>query len=213
MQTLLGPLHDHLIQQGLIVHALGDGEGLFAHVTLEHLRMGVAFCINGPGGGLTIEGSLPVPAPIDRRPAVAEFLTRINWNLRRGLFLMDFSDGEIRFRCENGKHEGPVDLNDAETGLRLCCRMVDAFFPALMSVIYRDTQPEEALVQAEKDHESLTKEKEKETFPRETTKWPLNKPHPNHPNKRTESPSSIAQNKVSSTMNRTARALANREKS
>ena len=157
MQTLLGPLHDHLIQQGLIVHPLGDGEGLFAQVNLEHLRMGVAFCIHGPQGGLTVEGSLPVPAPIDRRSAVAELLTRINWNLRRGLFLMDFSDGEIRFRYENGKQEGPIDLNDAETGLRLCCRMVDSFFPALMSVIYRDTPPEEALIQAEKDYDSQPK--------------------------------------------------------
>jgi hypothetical protein len=158
MQTLLGPLHDHLIQQNLIVHSLGDGEGLLAQVNLEHLRMGVAFCINGPKGGLTIEKSLSVPAPIHRRSAVAEFLTHINWSLKRGLLLMDFSDGEIRVRYENGKQKGTVDLNDAETGLRLCCRMVDSFFPALMSVIYRDTQPEEALVQAEKYHDSLTKE-------------------------------------------------------
>ena len=157
MQTLLGPLHDHLIQQNLIVHSLGDGEGLLAQVNFEHLRMGVALCINGPKGGLTIERSLSVPAPIHRRSAVAGFLTRINWSLKRGLLLMDFSDGEIRFRYENGKQEGPIDLNDAETGLRLCCRMVDSLFPALMSVIYRDTPPEEALIQAENDYDSQPK--------------------------------------------------------
>jgi hypothetical protein len=35
--------------------------------------------------------------------------------------------------------------------------MVDSFFPALMSVIYRDTPPEEALIQAEKNYDSQPK--------------------------------------------------------
>lgn len=103
---------------------------------------------------------MPVPVPADRRTAVSDFLTRVNWNLRLGRFVMDFTDGEIRFRQELDSRDDTVDVKRAEVGLLRCCHMVDAFFPALMGVIFRETPPEEALAQGEKDLEALATDEE-----------------------------------------------------
>lgn len=84
----------------------------------------------------------------------------MNWNLRLGRFVMDFTDGEIRFRQELDSRDDTVDVKRAEVGLLRCCHMVDAFFPALMGVIFRETPPEEALAQGEKDLEALATDEE-----------------------------------------------------
>ena len=160
MNSIIRSINDHLIQEGLIVHPVGDGEGIVVHMTLKHLRMPVSFLTGDEKDFLRIDGLLPVPVPADRRAAVGEFLTRVNWNMKLGRFLMDYSDGELRFRQELDSRDDTVDVNRAEVGLLRCCHMVDAFFPALMGVIFRETPPEEALAQGEKELEALAADEE-----------------------------------------------------
>ena len=160
MNSTIRSINDHLIHEGLIVHPIGDGEGIVVHMTLKHLRLAVSFLTGEEKDFLRLDALLPVPVPADRRTAVSDFLTRVNWNLRLGRFVMDFSDGEIRFRQELDSRDDTVDVQRAEVGLLRCCHMVDAFFPALMGVIFRETPPEEALAQGEKDLEALAKDEE-----------------------------------------------------
>lgn len=160
MNSTIRSINDHLIHEGLIVHPIGDGEGIVVHMTLKHLRLAVSFLMGEEKDFLRLDALLPVPVPADRRAAVSDFLTRVNWNLRLGRFVMDFSDGEIRFRQELDSRDDTVDVKRAEVGLLRCCHMVDAFFPALMGVIFRETPPEEALAQGEKDLEALAKDEE-----------------------------------------------------
>lgn len=40
----------------------------------------------------------PVNIPEDRRPAVAEYITRANYGLYVGNFEMDYTDGEVRYK-------------------------------------------------------------------------------------------------------------------
>ncbi|MFM7214282.1 MAG: YbjN domain-containing protein [Verrucomicrobiota bacterium] len=160
MNSTIRSINDHLIHEGLIVHPIGDGEGIVVHMTLKHLRLAVSFLTGEEKDFLRLDALLPVPVPADRRTAVSDFLTRVNWNLRLGRFVMDFSDGEIRFRQELDSLDDTVDVKRAEVGLLRCCHMVDAFFPALMGVIFRETPPEEALAQGEKDLEALAKDEE-----------------------------------------------------
>ena len=160
MNSIIRSINDHLIQEGLIVHPVGDGEGIVVHMTLKHLRMPVSFLTGDEKDFLRIDGLLPVPVPADRRAAVGEFLTRVNWNMKLGRFVMDYSDGELRFRQELDSRDDTVDVKRAEVGLLRCCHMVDAFFPALMGVIFRETPPEEALAQGEKELEALAADEE-----------------------------------------------------
>ncbi|HEY9892652.1 MAG TPA: YbjN domain-containing protein [Candidatus Sericytochromatia bacterium] len=91
----------------------------------------------------------PVNAPDSKRLAVAEFLTRANSGMIIGNFEMDFEDGEIRYKTS-------IDVEDDSLSCALIKRLVyanvmmmDAYLPGIMSVIYGDVTPLDAIAQIE----------------------------------------------------------------
>lgn len=91
----------------------------------------------------------PVNAPDSKRLAVAEFLTRANSGMMIGNFEMDFEDGEIRYKTS-------IDVEDDSLSCTLIKRLVyanvmmmDAYLPGIMSVIYGDVTPLDAIAQIE----------------------------------------------------------------
>ena len=151
LPPLLHPLHAHLTRDGMDLHLVVEEGGLITAITLERLEVRFRFQLEGNDGGLTMEASLPFCVPVDRRPTVAEFMMRMNWKLKRLMFLIDFDDGEIRLRHHSGLREGPVDVEEAETGLRICCRMLNIFVPALVAVTFQDKSAEESVALAEEE--------------------------------------------------------------
>jgi hypothetical protein len=91
----------------------------------------------------------PVNTPDSKRLAVAEFLTRANSGMIIGNFEMDFEDGEIRYKTS-------IDFEDESLSCALIKRLVyanvmmmDAYLPGMMSVIYGDVTPVDAIAQIE----------------------------------------------------------------
>jgi len=91
----------------------------------------------------------PVNTPDSKRLAVAEFLTRANSGMMIGNFEMDFEDGEIRYKTS-------IDVEDDSLSCALIKRLVyanvmmmDAYLPGIMSVIYGDVTPLDAISQIE----------------------------------------------------------------
>ena len=91
----------------------------------------------------------PVNTPDSKRLAVAEFLTRANSGMIIGNFEMDFEDGEIRYKTS-------IDVEDDSLSCALIKRLVyanvmmmDAYLPGIMSVIYGDVTPVDAIAQIE----------------------------------------------------------------
>ena len=91
----------------------------------------------------------PVNTPDSKRLAVAEFLTRANSGMIIGNFEMDFEDGEIRYKTS-------IDVEDDSLSCALIKRLVyanvmmmDAYLPGMMSVIYGDVTPIDAIAQIE----------------------------------------------------------------
>ncbi len=83
--------------------------------------------------------------PEERRPAVSEFITRVNWSTRTGRLDLDFRDGEVRY----------VTQMDLSTGRELNCglfmekimfavRLMVQSYPGLMAVIHQGVDPEGA---------------------------------------------------------------------
>ena len=103
-----------------------------------------------------MDGCLPVLVPEDKRLDVLDFSNRINWGLNRGRFVMDPNDGEIRFRQEIMVQNVSNMLGTVALHLVHGCRMIDSFFPSLMGVIFRDTSPEEAVEEGNKQYEIMT---------------------------------------------------------
>lgn len=88
-------------------------------------------------------------APEDKRLAMAEFLTRANYGMVIGNFEMDFSDGEIRYKTA-------IDVEDDRLTPALIKRLVypnvltmDRYLPGIMTVIYGDVSPEQAIARIE----------------------------------------------------------------
>jgi hypothetical protein len=105
--------------------------------------------------GLEDEGRLvfysvyPTNVPPDRRPAVAELLTRVNYASALGNFEMDFDDGEVRYRTS-------IEVPDAVATSALLAPIAyaniaaaDRFLPAFQQVLEAACSPEEALEAAD----------------------------------------------------------------
>ncbi len=87
----------------------------------------------------------PLEAPPDRRAAVVELLSRINFNLKAGDFEMDFADGNIRFRTYldvTGHTPGPLLINQVVYANVLT---MDKYLPAIRAVIQEGVSPAEAV--------------------------------------------------------------------
>ncbi|MBD2449263.1 YbjN domain-containing protein [Nostoc sp. FACHB-152] len=91
----------------------------------------------------------PVNAPVEKRLAVAEFITRANAGMMVGNFELDFSDGEISYKTS-------IDVEGDRLTTALIQRLVyanvmmmDEYLPGILSVIYGNVSPEEAIAQIE----------------------------------------------------------------
>jgi hypothetical protein len=91
----------------------------------------------------------PVNAPQSKRNAMMAFLTRANYGLVIGNFEMDLEDGEIRYKTS-------IDVEGTELVAPLMkpvvyanVMMMDQYLPGIMSIIYSDVSPEQAIAQVE----------------------------------------------------------------
>ena len=83
--------------------------------------------------------------PEDKRQAVAEFLTRVNFGLFLGNFEMDFSDGELRYKTSIDVQDGALTQEMIRKLVYSNVMLMDKYLPGIMSVIYAGTSPEEAV--------------------------------------------------------------------
>jgi hypothetical protein len=113
----------------------------------------------------------PIKAPEDKRPILADFLTRANYGLYIGNFEMDYNDGEIRYKTsidvEGNKSIDEVPGADGKTlekkgdepvqlSFALMKRLVydnvgvmDKYMPGVMAVVYGGASPTEAIAKVE----------------------------------------------------------------
>ncbi len=92
---------------------------------------------------------LEAHAPPEKRPALAEFLTRANYDLPIGAFEMDFDEGQIRFRTS-------IDLTDVRLSHQILRNvvypnllLVDLYYKGIMSVLFSDSAPADAIAAIE----------------------------------------------------------------
>lgn len=83
----------------------------------------------------------PVVAPPNKHVKMAEFLTRVNFNLLVGNFDMDFKTGQIRFKTslnvENDRLTPALLRNLVFANLSI----MDSYLPGIMKLIYNELEP------------------------------------------------------------------------
>ena len=95
----------------------------------------------------------PIKAPEEQRQAVAEFITRANYGLRIGNFELDFSDGEVRYKSSIDFEGETLTPGLIKMAIYPAVQTMDRYLPGLMSVIYSNQAPAEAIAEIEGDDE------------------------------------------------------------
>ncbi len=84
-------------------------------------------------------------APEDRRPVVAEFLTRANFGLNIGNFEMDFDDGEIRYKTSVDVSQDRLTPGLIDPLVKASLVAMDDYLPGIQAVIAGKATPGEAI--------------------------------------------------------------------
>jgi hypothetical protein len=84
-------------------------------------------------------------APEEKRPAMAEFLARVNYALWLGNFELDFRDGEVRYKTSLDLGDGELTTGMFASLVRSNIDTVDRYLPGVMSVLWNDVTPQDAV--------------------------------------------------------------------
>ena len=88
--------------------------------------------------------TIPLSADETTRLAVAEYLTRANYNMRNGNFEMSMETGEIRFKTYVHVGDGPVDKKAAHLAVMMPFLMLNRYGDGLLEVLFGFKSPREA---------------------------------------------------------------------
>jgi hypothetical protein len=87
--------------------------------------------------------------PAQYRAAVAEYLTRVNFDLPIGNFEMNMDSGEVRFKTSVEVPEGALDVSVVRALAYANVRTMDRYFSGVLAVVHGGLSPEAALARVE----------------------------------------------------------------
>ncbi|NES86849.1 MAG: YbjN domain-containing protein [Moorea sp. SIO2B7] len=91
----------------------------------------------------------PSNIPEERRLAISEFITRVNYGMIIGNFEMDFSDGEIRYKTSIDVEGENLTSTIIKNLVYSNVSMMDEYLPGILAVIEKNVSPAEAIAQIE----------------------------------------------------------------
>jgi hypothetical protein len=90
-------------------------------------------------------GQSPVRVPEGCRPAIAEALVRANHGLKVGKFELDFDNGDLRFQAAQILLDDSLEDETIRRLMGTAMAMLDIYLPAILSVIYGNELPKDAI--------------------------------------------------------------------
>lgn len=119
--------------------------GIRLHSKLQHAKMYILVYKED----FTVTAVSPIGADEKTMSAVAEFITRVNYNLLLGGFEMDYDDGEDRYHSSMHCGSTPPTKEQIAHLVYITGSMLDRYGDALAKVIYGFASPREVLAEAE----------------------------------------------------------------
>ncbi|MEN9935191.1 MAG: hypothetical protein RLZZ387_1770 [Chloroflexota bacterium] len=90
-----------------------------------------------------------VKVPADRRPEVAEFITRANYGLRIGNFELSFEDGEVRYKSSIDFEDETLTNSLIRNVIYPAVRIMDEYLPGLLRVAFGGLSADDAISEIE----------------------------------------------------------------
>ena len=117
---------------------------------LENGRVDTFVDIRLEDNQVIIQTIFPNNIPLHHRDRIANFITRANYGLIIGNFEMDYKDGELKYKSAylyDDTYPNPeiIFMRNLFTSFN----MVDKYVPGVMSVVYANISPENAINQIE----------------------------------------------------------------
>ena len=94
---------------------------------------------------LLIYSVLTEAIPAEQRPAMAEFLTRVNYYMAIGNFEMDYDEGEVRYKTSVDVEGDHLSVAMARRLFKINVATMDLFLPGIEAVVRGDGSPTEVL--------------------------------------------------------------------
>ena len=105
--------------------------------------------IEADNGLFQVFGYSPIRVPAGARSAVSETVIRANHGLKVGKFELDFDEGELCFQASQILPDGNLEDEIIHRLIGTTMSMLDIYLPAILSVIYGNELPKDAIKHAE----------------------------------------------------------------
>ena len=105
-------------------------------VRLEDVTSRTQFILSETRQRLGIFVYLPFDVPEDRRMAVMEYLTRVNYRIFLAKFEFDLSDGELRAVCAVITEDATLSLEMVQRMRRDAHSVMETYAPGILSIVY-----------------------------------------------------------------------------
>lgn len=149
MNAAFEKLIQHLDARDLRYRADNDAGSICVDFRGDVGTYRVIAAVDADGEMFEVFGCAPVRVPAGARPSVAETVVRANYGLRLGKLEMGYDDGEIRFQLAHALTNGVLDDGVIARSFGAAIVMLDRYLPAVLSVIYGNELPADAVRAAE----------------------------------------------------------------
>lgn len=149
MSVVFERLLQHLEEYELRFESDAENETIVASFRGEVASYRVIGRVEADQDLFQVFGLIPIRVPEGSRPAVAETIVRANYGLKVGKFELDFEDGELRYQAAHILAGDSLDGAIVQRLIGTTMAMMDRYLPAILSVIYGNEPPADAVRFAE----------------------------------------------------------------
>jgi hypothetical protein len=145
MSVAYEKLIQHLDEHEIKYLTSADHQSICADFRGEVGMYRIVATVDPVDGLFQVFGHSPVRVPKGARPAIAETLARANFGLKVGKFEMDFDEGDLRFQASQILIDDQLDDETIRRLIGTTMAMLNAYLPAVLSVVYGNELPADAI--------------------------------------------------------------------
>ncbi len=155
MGLIFDTMSAYFAENGWSVTRIGDSLGLSMTVQGDNGQWACVAQADEERRLFLFYSAAPVDVPAEKRPAMAEFIARANYNTLVGNFELDVEDGDLRYKTSFSVEGGDAStwangLLTAQIGRLVSINvfMMDQYLPGITAVLDGET-PREAIAHVE----------------------------------------------------------------
>jgi hypothetical protein len=134
---------------GWATEIVTEGETIATSAAGENGEWACLAQIYERGGIFVFYSICPLKVPEDRRPAMAEFITRANHDLLMGNLEMDYATGEIRCKTSINTYDETLTPLLVRHVVHPNAITMDRYLPGIKAILEEGISPAEAIARAE----------------------------------------------------------------